>query len=411
MQPIQGRSVWAYKLDLGLRGFSRVLAGHIGHARLANRMIYWLHRSSPICLAQSSAIIPRPDEISGLGPGKLGMTKWRALIAAACWCTAAHAAPFDQAYWIAVASAIVKVEVVRPGGYSVGTGVVVAPGKVATACHVLRGGQQVAVLHAGMRRNALTRSTPSADHDVCVLQVPQLEARPADVRPTVSLAIGEEVGAIGFSAGAGVHYARGAVARLHHFQDSVVVQGSAAFTSGASGGGLFDADKRLVGILMFRLRGTGPQYFSVPISWFAADLADEAAKEDAGADLPDEPFWNRAPDRLPYFMRANMLMSEERWDDLVDLLGRWRVDEPASAEPAFLLGEVDSRQERNAQAVVEYEEAVERDPDHALAWSGLVRACMRTGDLNHARYAYGRLSALSAALSGRIAAEFPEVLQ
>jgi len=53
-------------LDLGLRGFWRVLAGHIGHARLANRMIYWRRRSSPICLAQSSAIIPRPDEISGL---------------------------------------------------------------------------------------------------------------------------------------------------------------------------------------------------------------------------------------------------------------------------------------------------------------------------------------------------------
>jgi Flp pilus assembly protein TadD len=61
--------------------------------------------------------------------------------------------------------------------------------------------------------------------------------------------------------------------------------------------------------------------------------------------------------------------------------------------------------------VVEYKEAVERDPDHALAWSGLVRASMRTDDLNQARYAYGRLSALSAALSGRIAAEFPEVLQ
>ena len=54
------------KLDLGLRRFWRVLAGHIGHARLANRMIYWLRRSSPICLAQSAAIIPRPDEISGL---------------------------------------------------------------------------------------------------------------------------------------------------------------------------------------------------------------------------------------------------------------------------------------------------------------------------------------------------------
>ena len=78
----QSNAVWlAPKLDLGLRGFWRVLAGHIGHARLANRMIYWLRRSSPICLAQSSAIIPRPDEISGLvenrsrlQPGSLSRT-------------------------------------------------------------------------------------------------------------------------------------------------------------------------------------------------------------------------------------------------------------------------------------------------------------------------------------------------
>ena len=65
MQPIQGRLVCA-KIGFGLRGFWRVLAGHIVHARLTNRMIYWLRQSSPICLAQSSAIIPRPDEISGL---------------------------------------------------------------------------------------------------------------------------------------------------------------------------------------------------------------------------------------------------------------------------------------------------------------------------------------------------------
>jgi len=44
------------------------------------------------------------------------MTKWCVLIAAAgCGCAAAHAAPFDQAYWIAVASAIVKVEASERG--------------------------------------------------------------------------------------------------------------------------------------------------------------------------------------------------------------------------------------------------------------------------------------------------------
>jgi len=76
------RSIWAL-VDFGLHGFWRVLVGHIGHARLANGMIYWPRRSSPICLAQSSAktsqvqyslhlasfeqsgLMPRPDELSG----------------------------------------------------------------------------------------------------------------------------------------------------------------------------------------------------------------------------------------------------------------------------------------------------------------------------------------------------------
>jgi hypothetical protein len=40
-------------LASGLRGFWLVLDGHLGHARLANRMIYWLRRSSPTCLAQN----------------------------------------------------------------------------------------------------------------------------------------------------------------------------------------------------------------------------------------------------------------------------------------------------------------------------------------------------------------------
>jgi hypothetical protein len=37
----------------GLRGFWPVLDGHLGHARLADRMIYRLRRSSPIWLAQN----------------------------------------------------------------------------------------------------------------------------------------------------------------------------------------------------------------------------------------------------------------------------------------------------------------------------------------------------------------------
>jgi hypothetical protein len=41
-------------LASGLRGFQPVLAGHLGHARLADRMIYRLRRSSPTWLDQNA---------------------------------------------------------------------------------------------------------------------------------------------------------------------------------------------------------------------------------------------------------------------------------------------------------------------------------------------------------------------
>jgi len=337
------------------------------------------------------------------------MRKRHALaIAAGFWCAAALGVPFDRAYWIAVSSGVVKIEVSRPGGYSLGTGVVVDRGKVVTACHVLRGGLRVAVLYGGVRHGAVAH-TASAEHDICILQVPLLEAPPVVMRSTSELAIGEDVGAIGFSAGAAVHHAQGEVGRLHRFDEGMVVQGSAAFTSGASGGGLFDADRRLVGILMFRMRGRGAQYFSAPVEWIGdANGHSEVAFE---AQPAGEPFWNRAPDRLPYFMRANLLQSEERWDELEALLPQWQLDDPSSAEPAFFSGEIDIRRGQAKLALIDYREAVALDPGHALAWSGLVRASMRARDLDVARQAYERLAALSAVLSNRIADEFPEVLQ
>jgi tetratricopeptide (TPR) repeat protein len=161
---------------------------------------------------------------------------------------------------------------------------------------------------------------------------------------------------------------------------------------------------------MFRMRGTGAQYFSAPVEWIA-DEVNSNTGEAVDAEISAEPFWSRTPDRLPYFMRANLLVSEERWDDLQALLPQWQLDDPASAEPAFLSGELDSRSGRTELALIDYREAVARDPDHALAWRGLVRASMGAKEVDVARHAYARLASLSAALSSRIADEFPEVLK
>jgi hypothetical protein len=52
-------------LDSGLRGFWPVLDGHLGHARLADRMIYWLRRSSPTWLAQNDPEFRVPMKYPG----------------------------------------------------------------------------------------------------------------------------------------------------------------------------------------------------------------------------------------------------------------------------------------------------------------------------------------------------------
>jgi hypothetical protein len=52
-------------LASGLHGFWPVLDGHLGHARLADRIIYRLRRSSPTWLAQNDPEFRVPMKYPG----------------------------------------------------------------------------------------------------------------------------------------------------------------------------------------------------------------------------------------------------------------------------------------------------------------------------------------------------------
>ena len=332
------------------------------------------------------------------------------LVAGSAW-TQAWGVPFDRAYMTAASHSLVKVEVVRAnGGYALGAGVVIDGDRVVTACHVIRGASAIAVIHAGERWNATGR-VAAGGRDLCVLMVPRLKATPAALRDTAQLAIGEDVAAIGFGPGGGIYLSQGSVSRLHRYDEGLIVQGSAAFTSGASGGGLFDADGRLVGVLMFRMRGEGPQFFALPVEWIVSLVDRGEDYEPVDADIPEAPFWSRTPDRLPFFLRANMLEMEGRWGELRSLASRWQVEEPRNGEPAYLRGEVDKIRNRMGDALADFQDAVARDPTHALAWSEVVRASLRTQHPDLARGAYSRLTSLSAVLARRLADEYPGVFR
>jgi hypothetical protein len=260
------------------------------------------------------------------------------LLGAASCCLVANAAhaEIDRAALVAASASVLRVEVQRAqGGLSLGSGVVVAPERVATNCHVTRDGGQAFVIRGGARW-AVESQSSDAYHDVCVLRVPGLRATPVKLGDTKHLAIGQAVTALGYTGGVAIQVSGGEVVSLHRMDDALVVQSSNFFSSGASGGALFDDDLRLVGLLTFRMRGARAHYFAAPAEWLAARLQGQEAsvKPLAAAELA---FWQRPLADQPRFLRAAVLEHDANWAELRPLAQAWADADKSDPEGWYML--------------------------------------------------------------------------
>jgi S1-C subfamily serine protease len=210
---------------------------------------------------------------------------------------------FHPALYLPIAASIVRVEAdVDHGHLSVGSGVTVAPGVVATNCHVVHDAKSIRILGRG---DSWEVDAEHADvhHDVCLLHVPGWEGAPVRMASPIEPEIGATVVALGFTGGAPITPRVGTVHALHEYETGHVIEADAAFNSGASGGGLFDADGALVGLLAFRLRNSQASYYALPASWVRDDMPrpgewDPVKPLDGGTA-----FWQGDNDALPAFLR------------------------------------------------------------------------------------------------------------
>jgi len=298
------------------------------------------------------------------------------------------------ATFLAVSDSVVRVEASREqGGLFVGSGITVAPSIVATNCHVTRDAHAINISGGG-RLWTVTGQFANEAHDLCFLRVPTWNGRPAVLGRPESLRLGQPVAAIGFSGGTGRTLRFGQVRALHALDGARIIESDTAFTSGASGGGLFDATGALVGLLTFRLRAAGGNYYSLPVRWISEGLPVDAQWTDIHA-VPDAvAFWQRDAATLPYFMRAAPLYVEGRWTELVALTEQWSAADPRDPEPLRVRGEAMQRLDRPAAAVSAFSEAVALGPDVPSAWYGLALAYAAVGDAAAAQRAGSRLAAL-----------------
>ena len=309
----------------------------------------------------------------------------------------------DRAHFIRLAASVVKVEVHnRNGSYSLGTAVAIAPDRVVTNCHVTRDARQITLVKGALRW-AATAQSADLEHDLCLLEAPRLKATPVRLGSARDLRIGQRVGAMGFTGGIEMAFRDGLVGALHRLDGSKVIQSTTAFTSGASGGALFDHEGQLVGILTFRLPGPQGYYFSAPVDWVAARITSGEGFVGIGPLGATRSFWQRPPPDLPYFMRAARLEAGAQWSELLNLADAWAVAEDDSPEPWIARGKAYLRLDRREAAVEAFSHATVVEPASGEAWFNLGVTYFRLGEAVELQRAHATLSALNPDLAEDLA--------
>lgn len=185
-----------------------------------------------------------------------------------------------------------------PGSVAYGSGVVVGKDQVVTNCHVTRPALKITV-SKGPAQFAAIRQQADTHHDLCLLTTPGIPFPAARLGSSERLRVGEPLYFYGYPRAIGIAFSQGTVRNLHPYEGGRVIETTANFTLGASGGGIFDGGGALVGLATFLAAGHAGGYYAVPSDWIEALGGRESRKIEPLRGLS---FWEDAAE-LPAFLK------------------------------------------------------------------------------------------------------------
>jgi len=287
------------------------------------------------------------------------------------------ATPSDEATF-AVSPSVVKVHVIdAKGNHGVGSGIVVADNQVATNCHVVANAQGVQI---GKLGEAFSPVSMKADwrHDLCILQFKFLDVKPITLGDTKKLTYEQSVFSKSFGGNAVKPIISfGQIKALYSLDNENIIQSSAGFAMGASGGGLFDDDGHLIGLTTFKSPGRHAYYYSIPVEWIKRLLSQ--GKDIQLTAQTELPFWDAPFEKRPFFMQAYDASREEQWSRLKEIATLWLKNEPQSNEALFTDAIARFELKDFEAAKKELSDVVKKNPRHAQAQLYL----LKLAKLNH----------------------------
>jgi serine protease Do len=276
------------------------------------------------------------------------------LLAALTFTPSAYA--YDKAKLFDAFLSVVMIRGYNPdGSLAYGSGVVVAPDKVATNCHIFRKTKQPWVSR-GEDSYYITSVKADRYRDLCLVTTSGLPLKPAEILKQANLQKGQEIVAIGHSSGVPAPITSiGVLKSLYPYNNGNILRSNARFAMGASGSGLFDAQGRLLGINTFKTPGRNAYFYALPISWL-----DELEKQPVETTFPIDgmAFWEEEDIKKPFFMQIAVPEIKEDWPKLAEIAEQWTKTESNSTEAWYELGNAQEHMGREAEAEASYRKAV-----------------------------------------------------
>lgn len=234
-----------------------------------------------------------------------------------------------------VTKQVVKVQVkLNNGNNGMGSGVVIAKNRIVTNCHVVANATSIDV-KVGDTTYIASAITPDWYHDLCLVKVEGLNAPIATIGSSQHLQYQQTVFAIGYpNHKTNPVTSYGQVKSLLPMDDSVVVRATSAFERGQSGGGLFDDEGKLVGVITLKSPGKDAYYYNMPVEWIHALLKKP---EQAIQSTAETTFWATSSEQWPFFMQVVHPYLTKNWTQLFTIASQWARQEPENQEAWFYL--------------------------------------------------------------------------
>lgn len=272
----------------------------------------------------------------------------------------AGAKPADGPDW---SRWVLKIEVTRvDGARELGSGVTIGPQRVITNCHVVRNASTIRVSRGGASW-AATMDAGDEYRDLCFLRVPGYPGEVPRIAEPEDARVGLPVFAVGYPGG-DFAVSEGGIKGLFTCvcDGGRVIQTSARFAPGASGGGLFDGAGRLLGVLTYKSASGGNYHFAVPIGWMK-QLSNIPPQTISGKHT----FWESATRDSGYFLVACDLGAKKNWRGLLDLSRDWTRLEPDNPQAWMAWGRANLNLGNTGEALRGFRRVLLLDSTHAEA--------------------------------------------